>query len=164
MFYIALIILAFYGAWRVYQLHTKYMRLVVSSLKREPLVEERETLDTESDKPETERERPEENEGSEFIEKATKLIVDNLSDTDFNIDRLCREMAMSRTLFYLRLKTFTGKSPQDFIRVIRLERAASMLRGGRSVTDTATLTGFDNAKYFSTVFKKYFGVSPSKYC
>lgn len=73
--------------------------LVVSSLKREPLVEERETLDTESDKPETERERPEENEGSEFIEKATKLIVDNLSDTDFNIDRLCREMAMSGTLF-----------------------------------------------------------------
>lgn len=73
--------------------------LVVSSLKREPLVEERETLDTESDKPETERERREENEGSEFIEKATKLIVDNLSDTDFNIDRLCREMAMSGTLF-----------------------------------------------------------------
>ena len=72
-------------------------------------------------------------------------------------------MAMSRTLFYIKLKSFTGKSPQDFIRIIRLERAAQMLRNGRSVSDAATLAGFENAKYFSTVFKKYFGVSPSKY-
>ena len=72
-------------------------------------------------------------------------------------------MAMSRTLFYVKLKSYTGKSPQDFIRIIRLERASSMLRSGRNVTDVAALTGFDNPKYFSTVFKKYFGVSPSKY-
>ena len=72
-------------------------------------------------------------------------------------------MAMSRTLFYIKLKTFTGKSPQDFIRVIRLERAAALLRSGRTVADVAAMTGFDNAKYFSTVFKKYFKVSPSKY-
>jgi AraC-like DNA-binding protein len=71
---------------------------------------------------------------------------------------------MSRTLFYLKLKTYTGKSPQDFIRIIRLERAAALLRNGSSVMDAATLTGFENPKYFSTVFKKYFGVSPSKYC
>ena len=103
-------------------------------------------------------------ESSDFIEKVTKLVIDNLSDSDFNIDQLCREMAMSRTLFYLRLKSYTGKSPQDFIRVIRLERAASLLRNGRPVTEAAVLTGFDNPKYFSTVFKKYFGVSPSKYC
>ena len=102
-------------------------------------------------------------EGEEFIAQVTKLVADNLSDTAFNIDRLCREMAMSRTLFYIRLKTYTGKSPQDFIRIIRLERAAALLRSGRSVADTATLAGFDNPKYFSTVFKKYFGVSPSKY-
>ena len=70
---------------------------------------------------------------------------------------------MSRTLFYVKLKSYTGKSPQDFIRVIRLERAAVLLRNGQSVSDTAALTGFENAKYFSTVFKKYFGVSPSKY-
>jgi AraC-like DNA-binding protein len=73
-------------------------------------------------------------------------------------------MAMSRTLFYVKLKSYTGKSPQDFIRIIRLEKAAAMLRDNRSVSDAAILTGFDNPKYFSTVFKKYFGVSPSKYC
>ena len=102
-------------------------------------------------------------EAKTFVDKATQLILDNLSDTDFGIDQLCREMAMSRTLFYVKLKSFTGKSPQDFVRVIRLERAASLLRSGRSVADAAMLAGFENAKYFSTVFKKYFGVSPSKY-
>jgi AraC-like DNA-binding protein len=100
---------------------------------------------------------------SDFVDKATQLISEHLSDTDYSIDSLCREMAMSRTLFYVKLKSFTGKSPQDFIRIIRLERAAQMLRNGRSVSDAATLAGFENAKYFSTVFKKYFGVSPSKY-
>jgi AraC-like DNA-binding protein len=72
-------------------------------------------------------------------------------------------MAMSRTLFYVKLKSYTGKSPQDFIRIIRLERAALLLRGGHSVAEAAALSGFDNPKYFSTVFKKYFNVSPSKY-
>ena len=60
-------------------------------------------------------------------------------------------------------KSYTGKSPQDFIRIIRLERAALLLRGGHSVAEAAALSGFDNPKYFSTVFKKYFNVSPSKY-
>lgn len=98
-----------------------------------------------------------------FVDKTSRLVVDNLSDTDFNIDRLCREMAMSRTLFYGRLKTLTGKTPQDFIRVIRLEQAAMYLKRGDSVLDVSVKAGFVNVKYFSTVFKKYFGVSPSKY-
>lgn len=98
-----------------------------------------------------------------FVEKATRLVLDNLSDTEFTIDRLCREMAMSRTLFYGRLKTLTGQGPQDFIRLIRLEQAAQYLKQGDSVLDVSVKTGFVNVKYFSTVFKKHFGVSPSKY-
>lgn len=161
--YISLILLAFYGAWQVYQLHTKYMRLVVGQLESD-----HDKVDS-AEEPEADavlqQEEQEENkqEGTAFIDKVTLLVVKNLSDTDFNIDRLCQEMAMSRTLFYIKLKSYTGKSPQDFIRIIRLERAATLLRNGRPVNETAALTGFDNSKYFSTVFKKYFGVSPSKY-
>ena len=172
--YISLVVLAFFGAWRVYQLHTKYMRLVVSSLEAPEMSESPESPDNPEvpaipevpdnpDNPEI-PEDPESPESSEFIGKVTKMVVEHLSDPDFNIDRLCREMTMSRTLFYIKLKSYTGKSPQDFIRVIRLERAAALLRSGHSVTETATLAGFENAKYFSTVFKKYFGMSPSKYC
>lgn len=98
-----------------------------------------------------------------FVDKATRLVLAHLSDTDFNIDRLCREMAMSRTLFYGRLKTLTGQSPQDFMRLIRLEQAAIFLKQGDSVLDVSVKAGFVNVKYFSTVFKKHFGVSLSKY-
>ena len=171
LFYIGLILLAFYGAWHVYHLHTKYMRLVLSDLNLNPAFQD---VATEEEAPSalvTPQEEetapipePDVEDGSEFIARVTKLVADHLADANFNIDRLCRELAMSRTLFYLKLKTYTGKSPQDFIRIIRLERAAALLRNGSSVTDAAALAGFENPKYFSTVFKKYFGVSPSKYC
>ena len=161
LIYILLVALAFYGSMRVYQLHTKYMRLVVNNLKIET------GLPTTPESPEEpnnqEASATANKEDNEFISQATKLVIDNIADSDFTIDRLCREMAMSRTLFYVKLKSYTGKSPQDFIRVIRLERAAALLRSGKQVTDAAALSGFDNPKYFSTVFKKYFGVSPSKY-
>ena len=98
-----------------------------------------------------------------FVDKATRLVLAHLSDTDFNIDSLCREMAMSRTLFYGKLKTLTGQGPQDFMRLIRLEQAAMFLKQGDSVLDVSVKAGFVNVKYFSTVFKKHFGVSPSKY-
>ena len=155
--YIALVILAFFGAWRVYLLHQKYLRLSIDHLQHtlpQPISADA-TKETAA---------PAENlEAKNFVDKATQLILDNLSDSEFTIDQLCREMAMSRTLFYVKLKSYTGKSPQDFIRIIRLEGAASMLRNGCNVADAAAMTGFDNPKYFSTVFKKYFGVSPSKY-
>ena len=98
-----------------------------------------------------------------FVEKATQLVMDNISDTDFSIETLCREMAMSRTLFYGRLKTLTGQTPQDFVRMIRLEQAALLLKQGHTVLEVSVSVGFVNAKHFSTVFKKHFGVSPSKY-
>jgi AraC-like DNA-binding protein len=98
-----------------------------------------------------------------FMEKITEIVVNNLSDTEFSIDILCREMAMSRTLLYGRLKSLTGKAPQEFIRILYLERAADLLRQGMSVTDVADATGFVNVKYFSTIFKKHFGVQPSKF-
>ena len=167
--YLALLALAFYGAWRIYQLHNKYMRLTIDHLQ----LTQKELADNASQavklQEENEAVKPSEQpvaqagDGKDFVDKATRLIVEHLGDSDFSIDKLCREMAMSRTLFYVKLKSYTGKSPQDFIRVIRLERAAVLLRNGNSVTTAATLAGFENSKYFSTVFKKYFGVSPSKY-
>ena len=98
-----------------------------------------------------------------FVEKATRLVLDHIADSDFGIDELCREMAMSRSLFYCRLKTLTGQAPQDFIRLIRLEQAAMYLRQGDAVLDVSVKTGFVNVKYFSTVFKRHFGMPPSKY-
>ena len=159
--YIALVLLAFYGAWQVYKLHEKYMRLTIAHMKAADVTHPSPVL-VHHEHDEAQTSEADEME-SDFVDEATQLILEHLSESDYSIDDLCREMAMSRTLFYVKLKSFTGKSPQDFIRIIRLERAAQMLRNGRSVSDAAALTGFENPKYFSTVFKKYFGVSPSKY-
>lgn len=98
-----------------------------------------------------------------FIMQATRFVLEHLDEPDFNINLLCHEMAMSRTLFYSRLKSLTGKGPQEFIRIIRLQKAAELLKEGKSVTDVATETGFVNTKYFSSLFKKQFGMQPSKY-
>jgi AraC-like DNA-binding protein len=167
--YLTFIILAFFAAWKVYELHEKYMRLTIDHLQtvenapKAALYEEMKLPHAAAEQIEPVESADSDEANQDFVNKATRLIAEHLSDSEFNIDRLCREMAMSRTLFYVKLKSYTGKSPQDFIRIIRLERASALLRSGRNVTDVAALTGFDNPKYFSTVFKKYFGVSPSKY-
>ena len=148
LFYLLLILGAFVGAWRIYQLHTWYKRRVINS----PEVHNEETVSA-----------PLSSEGQDFVDKVTAAVVARISDPELSIDGLCRDIGVSRTGLYVRLKTYTGESPQDFIRFIRLERAAALLRIGHPVADVSYMVGFDNPKYFSTVFKKYFGVSPSKY-
>ena len=98
-----------------------------------------------------------------FIELATGIVVRNISDSEFGVNELCQEMAMSRTLFFSRLKSLTGKAPQEFIRLIRLQNAAELLKNGYSVSDASIQSGFANSKYFSSLFKKTFGVQPSKF-
>lgn len=177
--YIAVIVLLFYGALWTYGLHTRYMRLVVNSVgsgdekdlsaslpeqkqnKAKQLISANKEFQLDGNKDGDEATAEKEN--TAFVDIVTKLILDNISDSGFTIDRLCKEMAMSRTMFYVKLKSYTGKSPQEFIRIVRLERAAVLLRSGHYVSKVADEVGFDNAKYFSTAFKKYFGVSPSKY-
>ena len=99
----------------------------------------------------------------DFVKKARLIVEQHLGDPDFDIKHLCREMAMCRTLFYERLKTLMGQTPQEFIRMIRLDHAEMLLSQGEPVVDVAARTGFVNVKYFSTVFKKHYGVPPSRY-
>lgn len=154
MLYMALLAGAAIGGWKIYQLHIKYTRLIMENPALQSLDESAQSA-----------QEPEHDStgGREFVDSATRVVMEHLSDPEFSIDTLCREMAMSRTYLYVRLRTFTGKSPNEFIRFIRLERAALLLRSGHPVADVSTMVGFDNPKYFSTVFKKYFEVSPSKY-
>lgn len=100
---------------------------------------------------------------TDFINRVTKHLFQHISDSEYSINRLCVDMAMSRTMFYLKLKSYTGKSPREFIRIFRLDHAAVLLRCGHCVSDVAAEVGFGNTKYFSTAFKKYFGISPSKF-
>ena len=73
-------------------------------------------------------------------------------------------MNMSRTSFYNKLKALTDQAPADYIRLIRLKRAAHLLREKRyNITEISEITGFNDVKYFREVFKKYYKVTPSQY-
>ena len=99
-----------------------------------------------------------------FMKKVMTYIEERMANEDFSIDNLAIEMAMSRSVFYKKIKSLVGQNPQDFIKDIKMKKAANLLREKKySISEIAYLIGFPNAKYFSTAFKKYFGVSPSQF-
>ena len=99
-----------------------------------------------------------------FIASVKECIEKNMSDPDFNVEMLSSRHHMSRTSFFNKLKVLTGYAPADYIRMIRLQHAAQLLKQGEyTIAEITDRVGFSDAKYFREVFKKYYGVSPSKY-
>ena len=99
-----------------------------------------------------------------FIASVKECIENNMGNSDFNVDMLSSQHHMSRTSFFNKLKALTGYAPADYIRMIRLQHAAQLLKQGEhTVTEIADMVGFSDAKYFREVFKKYYNVNPSKF-
>lgn len=99
----------------------------------------------------------------EFLDKVMEVINGELSNPDFCINDFCRMMGMSRTSIYNKIKTLTGQGPNDFIRIMRLNKAMELLKSRRyTIGEVSSQVGFSDPKYFSTCFKKQFGTSPSK--
>lgn len=98
----------------------------------------------------------------EFIQKVTELVKEGLGK-NFNVDTLCASVNMSRTSFYNKIKALTGIAPAEFIRNIRMQEAALMLKSQRSVAEVSDKMGFADPKYFTDTFKKFYGVPPSIY-
>ncbi|GHV05495.1 hybrid sensor histidine kinase/response regulator [Bacteroidia bacterium] len=100
----------------------------------------------------------------QLIKKAIEYSEAHLSDPDFSVEELSRELGMSRVHLYKKLLSISGKTPIEFIRVIRLKRAAQLLEESQlSVSEIAFEVGFNNPKYFRKYFKDEFGVLPSHY-
>ncbi|MDR0973889.1 MAG: response regulator [Prevotellaceae bacterium] len=99
-----------------------------------------------------------------FMQTLKEQTEKYIGDPTFNIDVLASKMNMSRTSLYGKIKALTDLAPSDYVRQVRLKRAGELLRDGRyNVTEVSEITGFSDAKYFREVFKKHFGISPSKY-
>lgn len=99
----------------------------------------------------------------EFLDKAIEIIEKEIANPDFSINEFCSLLAMSRTSVYNKLKSLTNQAPNDFIRIIRLNKAKDFLASGKyTVSEVSYRVGFTDPKYFSTSFKKQFGISPSK--
>lgn len=100
----------------------------------------------------------------EFLDNAMAAIDANMGNLEFSITDFCRTLGMSRTSVYNKIKTLTGQGPNDFIRIVRLNKSKELLLSHKySIAEVASMVGFSDPKYFSTCFKKQFGMSPSKF-
>ena len=99
-----------------------------------------------------------------LINHAVKYVEDNIARSDLSVEELSKELGMSRVHLYKKLLAITGKTPIEFIRIIRLQRAAQLLRGSQqNISEIAYQVGFNNPKYFSRYFKEEFGILPSAF-
>lgn len=100
---------------------------------------------------------------NEFVKKVTKIIEDNIN-VDINVDTIAEEMGLSRSAFFKRLKSLTGKAPVDFMKEIRLTRAANLLSTTNlGINEIAYQVGFNDPGYFGKCFRKRFEMTPKEY-
>lgn len=99
-----------------------------------------------------------------LVDDMLKAIENNMGDDSYNVDLLARDVAMSRTKLYQKVQNMLGITPTDFIRNVRLKRAAQLLaETSLTVGEVACRVGFATPRNFSTQFKKMFGVLPNEY-
>ena len=99
-----------------------------------------------------------------FVRRLDTIIYSKLGEKDLSVEKIAELLKLGRTMFYKKVRGTTGYTPNEYIRVIRLRKAAEMLRSGdKNVSEVAYAVGFDNPYYFSKCFKDQFGVPPSQY-
>ena len=99
-----------------------------------------------------------------LLERIMECINKNLNNSDLSVDMIADTVGISRVHLHRKMKDLTGQTPHDFIRNIRLKKAAQLLANqGMNVTEVMYACGFSNSASFSTVFKKFYGMSPRDY-
>lgn len=99
-----------------------------------------------------------------LLEKAIALVEKNLSNDQYTIEALSSDLCMSRMTLYRKIQAATGQKPTEFMRTIRLRRAAELLREGqRTITEITYDTGFSSVSYFSRCFRAMYGVPPTQF-
>ena len=97
----------------------------------------------------------------QLMQRITQSVNRHLGDSEFSVEQMCEEVGISRAHLHRKMKELTGFTTTEFIRNIRLEQAARLLRERKlNITQVAYTVGFSNLGYFSTVFRKHFGMSP----
>ena len=99
-----------------------------------------------------------------LLERVMTVINKNLSNSDLSVDGIADEVGISRVHLHRKMKELTGQTPHDFIRNIRLKQAAHLLANqNMNITEVMYACGFNNSASFSTIFKRFYGLSPRDY-
>lgn len=100
----------------------------------------------------------------EFIEKCSEIVLAHISDPELSVDLLARELGMSRTSAFKKLKSVSGMTPNDFMKHVRLKEAMRLLVEGKySITEVGYITGFSSSSYFAKCFSQEFNVLPTEF-
>ena len=107
---------------------------------------------------------PTNNLDEEFMLKLNKLIYDNLPSRELDVKFLTTQLGMSRTPLYAKLKALTNMGVNDYINMIRIEKASQLLTGSTmNITEISETVGFEYPRHFSTLFKQIKGITPSQF-
>lgn len=99
-----------------------------------------------------------------FVKRLDSIVYSRLGEQDLSVDKVAGLLHLGRTIFYKKVRGTTGYTPNEYIRVIRLRKAAELLKEGeKNVSEVAYAVGFDNPYYFCKCFKEQFGMPPSHY-
>ncbi|WP_299780750.1 two-component regulator propeller domain-containing protein [uncultured Formosa sp.] len=99
-----------------------------------------------------------------FLEKVTKVVLNNISDQDFKIDDVLEDMGIGRSQFFRKIQSITGQNPSSFIRTIRLKYASELLQNSSySIKEITHMSGFNSSTYFGKTFKDLFNLTPTEY-
>lgn len=99
-----------------------------------------------------------------FISRAVAIVEENMSNSEFYVDDLGKELGLSRMQLYRKLKALIDQSANEFVRSIRLKRAAQLIAQDQlTISEITYQVGFNDLQYFRDCFKKQFGVNPSEY-
>ena len=100
----------------------------------------------------------------QLLDRIMKVINKHIGNSDLSVDAIAEEVGLSRVHLHRKMKELTGQTPHDFIRNIRLKQAANLLAShNMNITEVMYACGFNNAASFSTIFKKFYGMSPRDY-
>ncbi len=100
----------------------------------------------------------------QFIQNAVKYVENHIDDSELSVNEMGKHLCLSRAQLYKKMTALTGRSPIEFIRIIRIKRAHQLLSCSKqSVAEIAYQVGFNNPKYFSQYFKEEYGISPSDF-
>lgn len=99
-----------------------------------------------------------------FLDKATKVVLDNIDDADLKQEDIIKEIGIGRSQFYRKINSLTGNNPSHFIRTIRLRYASELLlKNSYSIKEVTHMSGFNSTAYFSKTFRELFGVTPTEF-
>ena len=99
-----------------------------------------------------------------LLDEIKETIEENMVDSDFNVSVLQEKMGMGNKQLYRKLKALTGQTPVEYIRDMRMRKAAKLLKAGKfSVSEVMYTVGFSNSSYFSKCFSKAFGMTPTEF-